>query len=506
MPKPPTRFLAGLLAASGAAASMAAPATEGAADGPAARAVPAELSVGAERLRLPGGEALGLVGTSFLVEPEPGSGWWVGPSLYGAASGHRGGLFTWGIEAQHRWLVAPLWSLVTGLYAGGGGGGNAPVGGGLMLRPHADLQLDLGGWSAALGLSEVDFPNGSIHSTQVGLRLAMPETLGFANPGHSSQATGAGSGGARADGLGYSSLELVLGRDAAGANPVGAFDLIGLRAGWRLDDAWSLTAQASAAAKGAAAGYAEFMAGLRGLWPVLPGSVPALRLGLAGSLGMGGGGAVPTGGGAMARAAALAQWRLGSGAALELEGGRVRAFSGPFDVNYLQLGIGFDVDRPARPGAGEPVAESALRETTWAAGVESYARAQRKAGGDPSLSAVSLGVRRAVDDHVYLSGRAVSAFSGGAGAYSAGLLGLGWATDAQAASGWAAGVEADAGAGGGGGVNSVGGAIIEPTAWLARSVGGAGRLQLSAGWVRSLRGGLSSPVLGLAWSVALNTR
>ena len=66
------------------------------------------------------GENMGLVGTTYLFELAPG--WWAGPALYGAASGHRGGLLTWGAEVQRRWSIAQRWELVGGLYAGGGGG------------------------------------------------------------------------------------------------------------------------------------------------------------------------------------------------------------------------------------------------------------------------------------------------------------------------------------------------------------------------------------------------
>src|SRR5689334_1111257 len=108
-----------------------------AADTAAARSYDARTRLGAEHIRLPGGERLGLVGLTELVSV--GHEWWVGPGVYGAMTGRRGGLFVPGAEVAWSHPFNDWLALDTGLFAGGGGGGNAPVGGGLMLRPHVDL-------------------------------------------------------------------------------------------------------------------------------------------------------------------------------------------------------------------------------------------------------------------------------------------------------------------------------------------------------------------------------
>ena len=58
--------------------------------------------------------------------------------VYGAATGQRGGLFVGGAEVRREWALPWGFDLGTGLYAGGGGGAAAPVGGGLMLRGALD--------------------------------------------------------------------------------------------------------------------------------------------------------------------------------------------------------------------------------------------------------------------------------------------------------------------------------------------------------------------------------
>jgi hypothetical protein len=453
---------------------------------------PIDITLGVERVRLPGDEAMGLVGASVLLEAAPGL--WVGPALYGAASGHRGGLFTWGAELQYRWPLAPRWQLVGGLYAGGGGGAAAPVGGGLMLRPHLDVMHRFDGWALGVSASRVDFPSGDIASNQFGLVASFNDSFRFTAPG-----TGLRS--ARFDGpagLGLSHLALTAGHYAAVAGH-GAFSTVGVQAEWPLQGPLSATAQAAGAAHGSADGYAEFGAGLLALWPA---GDARLRWGLHGSVGMGGGGGVASGGGALARLALVGRLRLTPDWTIDLQAGRVQAFSGDFRTGYVGVSLGTDF---GHPGADTAAQSALLHDTEWSLGVESYARAARKTGGDAGLSAVSLDVRRMLDEHLYVVGRAVSAFSGGAGAYSVGLVGAGAALPLGAGGRWRAGAELTAGAAGGGGVASEGGAVLEPLAWTSVASGRFSRLRLSLGWVKSVRGELSSPVAGLAWSTAFGT-
>ena len=61
------------------------------------RDAPAVGRIGYETIELPSGEKMGLVGLTYLVEPF--AGLCLGPAVYGAASGQRGGFFTIGAEA-----------------------------------------------------------------------------------------------------------------------------------------------------------------------------------------------------------------------------------------------------------------------------------------------------------------------------------------------------------------------------------------------------------------------
>jgi hypothetical protein len=128
--------------------------------------------------------------------------------------------------------------------------------------------------------------------------------------------------------------------------------------------------------------------------------------------------------------------------------------------------------------------------------------AQRNNGPARGLDTIGMKLNRYVNDHVYLSAQAHSAFAGGAGAYSIGLVGVGAATRTTGSLRF--GAELLAGAAGGGGVASGGGAIAQALAWGGLPVSRDSELRLGVGAVRALRGGaLRSPVVELTWTRAL---
>jgi hypothetical protein len=120
------------------------------------------------------------------------------------------------------------------------------------------------------------------------------------------------------------------------------------------------------------------------------------------------------------------------------------------------------------------------------------------------MQLVGLQFNRFLSPNVYLAGQAQAAAGGGAGAYAVGLVGLG-ATTRLGGSPWRVGAEALVGAAGGGGVAVQGGAIAQPVAWVSRDLGTHSRVKLGAGYVKSRRGELSSPLAQLTWSLQFGT-
>jgi hypothetical protein len=463
------------------------------------RAVPVSARLGFETLKLPGDEAMGLLGGSYLLEFSPG--WLAGPAVYGGATGHRGGFFVGGAELAYRLPLASRLRLETGLFVGGGGGGAAPVGGGLMLRPHLDLMWRLnespkgpGVW-AGVSASTVRFPNGDIRSSQAGVVLAMDSDFAYTLPSAAGKSSTAWTRG----GMGFDRITVV-----------GAFDRvrgsdqrIGL-AGFRLDHwlypnlYWGL--EGAGAASGGAGGYAEVLATL-GLEQPIKGT--PLALGARAALGLGGGGAVPTDGGLLAKAGISISLHLSRDFFVSAEGGVVNAPQGPFRARYAQLSLGWDLDHPSQgPAAlGRLSPRSWVEGMEWSLALEHVDGAARKDGPDQSMQSIGLQVKRSLTELLYISGQAHSAYNGDAGAYSLGLVGLGIQSPVFA-SRWSLGAELLVGAAGGGGIDTEGGAVVQPMLRLNLDLGPQSRGHLGLGRIRSLKGELDSPVLELAWGLA----
>ena len=486
---PLTLALAGLLLASATHVAAQVPLQD---DG-GLRVLPAAVRIGVERIRLPGNEQMGLVGTSNLLQVAPGVS--MGPAAYAAISGRRGGFFTVGVEAAwHRRLVGPL-GIEAGFYAGGGGGGAAPVGGGLMLRPHVDLLWDLGGYRAGVSLSQVRFANGAINSQQLGLVWSTGTDFRYLLPDRIGPRSSASSSVGGRTGIGFDRVQAVAGvyrprgkatRLSGGPLPA-RIGLVGIRLERALSDNAYWGVEAAGAGSGSVAGYAEYLATVgteRAVWG------DRLTLGGRVALGLGGGGDIGVGGGLLAKAAVYGIVRLSHDLGLSLEGGTTRAPQGSFRALHGSVALNWILDDPGDPSAG-----SHSTRTEWVAGVSRY-QAARKDGTQRELDAVTLKINRFVSSSVYLSGQAHSAFGGGAGGYSVGLFGVG--VQMPVATGWRIGAEALAGAAGGGGVDTRGGTLLQPMAYVDTDLGRSLSLRLGVGRLKALRGPFSSTVVDLS--------
>jgi hypothetical protein len=215
----------------------------------------------------------------------------------------------------------------------------------------------------------------------------------------------------------------------------------------------------------------------------------APRVGLRAAVGLGGGGAVPTGGGAIGKLAAGLAWPMGHGLTIGAEAGAVHALDAPVRARTAQLWLAMDLEA----GAG-----AAAVRSEWTATVQHYVRARRVDGSTRDLQTIGLKLNRYLNDTVYLSAQAHSAFAGGAGANSVGLVGAGLATTPDALA-WQFGAEALVGASGGGGLVTGGGAIVQTLAWAGWRWRRDQQWRLGIGAVRSLRGELSTPIAELTW-------
>jgi len=437
------------------------------------------------RATLPGGERLDLAGVALLLEGP--SGLYLGPSLQGALRGERGGFFAGGLEGGARTPLTGHLLLDGGLFLGGGGGGGAPVGGGFMLRPRLGLQWDGAPLRVGLGLSRLVFPSGGIRSTQAYLTVegsfSTPRLTEGGGPWRGEQGWHLQRDFLELKGIRYT---------ASGRLP--AFDLAGFTWGHALQGPLFLQVEASAAARGAASGYMEVLGGLGGLWYLDGGHRFALRGAL--EAGSGGGGYTGTGGGFLVKGTAGFQVQVTRAVHLLTEAGRVAAPSTSFRETLVVLGAGFSLDTLA-PGPGPRVPEdlSALR---WrlSSGFQYLGSVARRSGVPAgSVEQYVFKAEALLSDRLYLTGQSGWGVGGHAGAWATGLLGLGAQTADHG--GHRLRVELAGGAGGGGGVDSPGGALVQALAGWNWDCSRSWSVHLMGGTVRGLHGGLASPVLEL---------
>lgn len=461
------------------------------ADEPGVRTPPVRAELGFERIKLPADEDLGLVGGSVLFPVA--DRWWAGLTVYGAATGQRGGLFVGGAEVRREWALPWGFELGTGLYAGGGGGAAAPVGSGLMLRGALNLSRDLGPVRAGLTWSHVRFPSGDIQSSQWGVLFSWQRPFRHFDVDAVGQRQPAGD----ATGLGFRRIAGTVGGYSLRGADTRRIGTVGGRAEWAAASHGGFTGiEAAAAASGGAAGYMEIL-GTAG-WRVAPwDALPQLALEARGSVGLGGGGGVPTEGGGIGKLSAGVSFDWGNGWRSGLDAGLLHGIGSPLRASTAQLWLAMDLEpSPSAPDSGT------ISRNEWSVTLQRQTHAQRNNGPARALDTIGMKLNRFVNDHVYLSAQAHSAFSGGAGAYSIGLVGAGAAT--HPAGGLRFGAELLVGAAGGGGVASGGGAIAQALAWAGLPVSRDSELRLGLGAVKALRGGeLQSPVAELTWTRAL---
>jgi hypothetical protein len=471
----------------------------GAAPAAPTRALDARTRLGFEDMHTPDGARVGMVGLTELVSI--GGEWWFGPGVYGAVSGHRGGLFVPGVELAWSHPLNDWFGIDAGLFAGGGGGANAPVGGGLMLRPHLDLVFHpVEGIYTGPTWSMIRFVNGQIDSRQFGWMVNLSTSF-HVRPADLivPQAPTDGS----ATGLGFDRVDVtatqVHPRDtthlSTGAPLAQTIGLVGMRAEHSFDDGplW-LGIEAAGAAKGGVAGYAEVL-GTGGVHVPVAGN--RLTFDLRASVGAGGGGDIDTGGGLLLKGAAGATLRLTDTLGVSVEGGLLHAPGGHFDGRQVSVALDWLLDPPDRSAADSWTSPGHAEATRMelATGLEHY-DAARKDGRSAPLDAVMLQFNRFVWPNFYVTGQAHSAVAGGAGAYSVGLVGIGtqWPVFPRVR----IGAEALAGAAGGGGVDTGNGAVAQARAYVDVALGETLSLRVGAGKVKALNGGLDAPVVDAA--------
>ena len=461
-----------------------------------------------EKINMPdAGENMGLytIGAYDRLNP------WLygGITLFGAASGRRGGFFTGGYTLGVEHKLTDNWILDAGGYLGAGGGGAAAQGGGLMIRPHIGLKYDFN-WSAlGLNYTYVDFPNGDISSDAIALSLDIP----FSSPTFNWDDDGltvANYFGAdwRNVSLHRSHLAARIrtyslstgSKNTSGGSLNNSLGLVGVEYSYFLDKNWFATFETAGAVSGGVGGYAELLAGLGYRFPLTKDDrlalLPALTIGGAG------GGGVETGGGFVSRANLGLEYRLSPHLSLIMDGGYLTAPDGNFDTSYLGFNLAYVMETFAKDQKGVSIKGTDLIQTSkwrFRPAHQWYFDAQRRDGSSRDMQLLGGKIDWMRGDWWYLTGQGLSAYAGGAGGYSEGHWGVGvigpkW-------NNWQLYGEMLIGAGGGGGVDSGNALLYKPSVGIEYNLNKEFSLQTGIGKVISKDGNLDSNTLdvNLVW-------
>ena len=432
-----------------------------------------------------------------------------GITLYGAATGRRGGFFTGGYTLGVEHKLTDNWILDAGGYVGAGGGGAAAQGGGLMIRPHIGLKYDLN-WSAlGLNYSYVDFPNGDISSDAIAFSLDIPFTASTFS-WENDELTAAEYFGANLNNVSRHRSHIAArvrayspansSKTTTGGPLNDSLGLVGVEYSYFLDKNWFATFETAGAFLGGVGGYAELLAGIGYRFPLAIEDrlalLPALTIGGAG------GGSVETGGGFVARANLGMEYRISPDLSLIMDGGYLTAPDGNFDTPYFGLNLAYVMETFAQDQKGVPLMETDFIQTNkwrFRPSHQWYFDAQRKGGSLRDMQLLGGKLDWMGGNWWYLTGQGLSAYGGGAGGYSEGHWGVGvlgprWKN-------WQLYSEMLIGAGGGGGVDSGSALLYKPSVGLEYDLNDDFSLQTGIGRVISKEGNLDANTfdISLIW-------
>ncbi len=460
-------------------------------------------------LRLPNGDSIALAGGSYLLAIN--DEWGFGPTVYGAAKGNYGGIFTVGFTAQRRWRLGQNTHLAAGFFAGAGGGlssNELRFGGGLMLRPELSVRTEIGAWYVGAALAQVSFPSGNVRGSSLGLVVGRSNSFASFAPGD----VGKSGRASTRTGLGFDEIALLGGLyqpssstlNRSGQPSTGRMGHAGadLRQ-YIVDGSW-WGVEAAGAAQGGADGYMEMLATLGQDWAV---GHPRVRVGGQVGAGLGGGGNVDSGTGWLLRAGPTLRWITPWGPTVRLDAGWTKAVSGQFAAQHLRVGLAFPLDVTPQLSGSMDGEAGIVRNSQVLASVQHLPQVRFKDGSREAVSMLAVLMTREFSPSFYGVAQAGSAAVGKAGAYSFGLFGLGLQSP-YVLGRTRFGAELLAGAAGGGGVAVGGGAVMQAEAWAAWEFGEADRLRLRTGlgYWRSLRDATqATPMLNVSLGYAFGT-
>lgn len=455
-----------------------------------------------ETVTLPGDEPMGFWGGGMLYDITPSIS--VGPAVYGAATGQRGGFITLGVAADSSYRISDRINANAGYFvgAGGGRGGYTLSGGGLMLRAHAGLDYNMGKFGLlGVGVSNLVFPNGHINSTQPYISYTYPFTTLFARgwqqPNRYASST-------RSAAPAEKEISIVMRRydipahvtkDNGGVQHP-TLQLIGAELVHYVGQNGFLKLESEGAFGGDSQGYMQVLMG--GGYRFAIGKTTAAKLSAA--TGFAGGGAVDTGGGILLDAQASVQQKLTDHLFVELGVGHVAAPQASFEATSLSARLGYSFNTPKMDT--DHIFLSSLsgyenKHFRFRMAHQTYLKADpnwRSHHNDLNIDNLGVQFDYFQTNNLYLTGQGIGAYAGEAGAYMTGLIGAGY-HQPFANDKFYADVEFLLGAAGGGGADVNGGFVWQSNANLGYYLNDKTSLSVGIGRMEAPKGNFKANVI-----------
>lgn len=470
--------------------------------------VSSEFQLHTEDWALPNGETMGMLGGTFLFNATPklrfGGGFWA------AARGERGGFITFGLAAEVNQNISKTLSANAGVFVGGGGGrgGRNLVGGGLMFRGHTGISYDTGRFGKlGLGVSYITFPSGVVTSTQPYLSYEYSfgtvisdgwntENLVFNT---SQKQTGSERHEFSLAYRAYSIPDDVT-RDDGSFQP-SSMGLLG--AEWvnyyNENIFWKLGADGALSGKNT--GYMQLMGA--GGYRFAIARNTAIKL--HGGAGVAGGGGVDTGGGVLINYGVSIQQNIGKSTGVELAFERFFAPGSPsFKANSIGLKLNHRFGLPAINAQKEvtspgPYTRKKLRvrmvNQTYLKAHPNWRNRDRPVNNIGVQLDYFLPNSNANRDF-FITGQALGAYGGEAGAYMTGLVGAGAYFRLNDRLFWEA--EALVGAAGGGGLRTGNGTVTQVNTSLGYKIKPSISVTGTLGRMNAITGDFKANVIGVS--------
>lgn len=461
---------------------------------------PFEFTTSYETWQLPAKETMGMA--SVGMRKQVGEGFSLGAESFGGVKGKRGGFITLGMTAGYELPLTDNLALEAAVHVGAGGGASGAelVGGGLFLRQNLGLSYRTKAWgSLGFGVSHVDFPkNGTIGGNQAYVTYRLPFTMltevGGSPDMKEATLESKDFPGYKSDVNHFSLLvrdyKVKPGSLTTGGLPQA--DLKTLGAEWRSfhNDNWYTRIEAGGAMKGSSQGYMHILLGGGYQYPV----TDYLVLHAGADMGVAGGGAVNTAGGLLygghvgIQVFPLKSWFV------DVTAGRLKSKGGSLDSNSLALHVGYQFG--ANSDEKNPLLFAHPLRVRLADQHYRQAAANWRSKPDQSVGNLGFQLDYLLNNHVYLTGQALAAYTGDAGAYMTGQVGAGvhygfWHRFFVEAEGLV-------GAAGGGGLHTGSGLVYQGNLSLGYQVNKAIALMATAGRISATSGDFKANVIGVS--------